>query len=93
MMMVSIVCITFTRSEDHASLRQHVIHGGTLARLFDDAAQLLWIVTPHDERDLDLLIAIADLVGKAQQGEQINVALNSRADVGEIDATRRGDIR
>src|SRR5580765_4059588 len=58
-----------------------VVDGRAPARLLDDLAQLLGVVTPQLEADLDPLEAVADLVGEPENAEQIDVALDGRLDL------------
>src|SRR5262245_19635096 len=68
------------------AVRDDVEHGGPLAGLLHDRAQLLRIVAAQREADPDLLVAVADLVGQSEDAEQVNVALDGRGDLGQGDA-------
>ena len=45
-------------------------------------AQLLGVVAAQREADADLLVAVADLVGQAEDAEQVDVALDGGLDLG-----------
>ena len=46
------------------------------------------------KRDPDLLVAVADAaVGEAEDAEEVDVALDGGADLGELDAAGGGDVR
>ena len=70
-----------------------VVDGRAAARLLDDLAQLRVVGVALDvEGDPDLLVAVADrAVGQAEDAEQVDVALDGRADLGEV--RRRGRRR
>src|SRR4029079_15336649 len=50
------------------------------------------IVAAQLEAHLDLLVAVADLIGQAEDAEQVDVALDSGLELGEVDAARRSDV-
>src|SRR5262249_30159186 len=77
---------------DGHAVGQYVEHGGTVPGLLHDGAQLLGIVTADGEADPDLLVPVADLVGQAEDPEQVDVALDGRLDRREVDAPRGGDV-
>ena len=78
--------------DDRHAVGEHVVDGRALARLLDDLAQLLGVVALHVEGDLDLLVAVADLLGQAEDAEQVDVALDGGGDLGEVHAARGGDV-
>ena len=55
-------------------------------------AELVGVVAPHLEADFDLLVAVADLVGQAEDPEQVDVALDGGLDLGQVHAACRGDV-
>ncbi len=61
-------------------------------RLLHDRAQLLRFVTPEHEADLDVLVAVADLVRQSEDAQQVDVTLDSRGDLREGDAAGCGDV-
>ena len=60
--------------------------------LFDDLAQLGGVVALELEADLDLLVPVADSVAEAEDAEQVDVALDSGLDLGEVDLASRRDV-
>ena len=65
------------------TVRDDVEHGGPLAGLLHDRAQLVRVVAAQREADPDLLVAVADLVRQPVDAQQVNVALDGRGDLGE----------
>ena len=67
---------------DGHAVGDDVVDGRALPRLLDDPAQLLGVVAAHLEADPDALVAVADLVGQAEDAEQVDVTLDGRLDLG-----------
>src|SRR3954447_2000877 len=80
---------------DGRGLSQHVVDGRPAARLLDDAAQGRVVRISLDvEGHLDLLVAVADAaIGQPEDAEKVDVALDGRVDLGELDAPGGCDVR
>src|SRR5215213_8384899 len=81
--------------DDGGGLGEGVVHGGPAPGLLDEAAQGLVVRVALDpERDADLLVAVANgALGKPQDPEQVDVALDGGLDPRQGDATGGGDVR
>src|SRR5262245_46916885 len=77
---------------DGHSVGDDVVDGRALAGLLDDLAQLLGVVAAQLEADLDLLVTVADLVGEAQDAEQVDVTFDRGLDLGQVDLAGGGDV-
>src|SRR4051794_16014426 len=77
---------------DGDAVGQHVEDGRPLPGLLDDGGELLGIVAAEAEAHLDLLVTVADLVGEAEDPEQVDVALHRRLDGFQVDAACGGDV-
>src|SRR5499427_642654 len=78
---------------DRHAAGQHVIDGRPGHGLLDEPAQLLGRrVAAHPEADPDLLEAVADLVGQAEDPAEVDVSLDPGFDRLQVDLADGSDI-
>src|SRR5215813_7935132 len=72
---------------------EHVVYGRPGARTLDQIAQhVIRCVALDLEADPDPLVAVPDLVGQAENAEQVDVTLDGGLHRTKRDTPRRGDV-
>src|SRR5215208_6409788 len=78
---------------DRNTVGQHIEHGRAGASLVDDLLELLTRRIAFDfESDADGLEAVPHLVRNAEDALKIDVALDERADLGQLHPAGSGDV-